>query len=212
MVEVSSLYLKNNGVNFMKKSITKISKRMLSIVLCAAMLVTTFCFFDIGSVISEALVTSSSNPVNEAGSSNGFATYSINVPELIYMSPGGTSSKYFLNNNGDGTVVSGYQTEGNFSFSCATVKSVKVSAKLLTSTLGTTSNYITNVTLANGSSMTGTSTSGTGQYTVSASSFSTTIASLTLNAVVTNTQFIIQWTIQYTISLASGATVYTTYA
>ncbi|MBQ7548973.1 MAG: hypothetical protein IJT03_04635, partial [Clostridia bacterium] len=196
----------------MRKSITSLPRRMLSIVLCTAMLVTTFCFFDIGSVISEALVTNSSNPVNEAGSAAGFATYSINVPEIIYMTPGGTTSKYFLNNNGDGTVVSGYQTEGNFSFSCATAKTVKVSAKLLTSTLGTTSYYITGVALANGGSMTGTSTSGTGQYSVSASSFSTSISSITMNTAAPNTQLILQWTIQYTISVASGATTYTTYA
>ena len=45
----------------MMKKLTKFGRSTLSVILCLTMLLTTFCFFDIGSVISNAMVTVTEN-------------------------------------------------------------------------------------------------------------------------------------------------------
>ena len=73
-------------VNIMKRKLSKLGRSTVSVLLCLGMLLTTFCFFDIGSVISEALVSKSDHALTEAGSdSSTFAKYNILMPELVYQ-------------------------------------------------------------------------------------------------------------------------------
>ena len=89
----------------MKRKLSKLGRSTVSVLLCLVMLLTTFCFFDIGSVISEALVSKSDHALTEAGSdSSTFAKYNILMPELVYIKAGGRDSEYFLNATSSGTV------------------------------------------------------------------------------------------------------------
>ena len=74
----------NMGGNIMKRKLSKLGRSTVSVLLCLGMLLTTFCFFDIGSVISEALVSKSDHALTEAGSdSSTFAKDNILMPELV---------------------------------------------------------------------------------------------------------------------------------
>ena len=100
----------------MSNKLTKIGKSTLSLILCLTMLLTTFCFFDIGSVISEAMISKDEHDLSAAGaSSNAFSKYSINFPELVYKKAGKTYSEYFLNNDASGNVEGAKSEMGNFS-------------------------------------------------------------------------------------------------
>ncbi|HAY72724.1 MAG TPA: hypothetical protein DCY31_02545, partial [Ruminococcaceae bacterium] len=74
----------------MSNKLTKIGKSTLSLILCLTMLLTTFCFFDIGSVISKAQVTIEENKMKGALSNQ--HTY---APETIYLKPGKNTFMYF---------------------------------------------------------------------------------------------------------------------
>lgn len=139
----------------MKRKLSKFGRSMVSVLLCLVMLLTTFCFFDIGSVISEALVSKSDHVLTEAGNdSSTFAKYNISMPELVYIKAGGTDSEHFLNTTSSGTVSEPSSSTGSFSFSCATAKSVKVSITMLDTNLTESSeNSVTNITFSDGSSM-----------------------------------------------------------
>jgi hypothetical protein len=195
-------------------NLKKISKKFLSIVLCVSMLATTFCFFDIGSLISKAMVSNGSHALKEAGASNNaFSTYAINMPELVYLKPGKNVSDCFLNNNSNGTVDGITESMGIFSFSCSTAKSISISAKLYNTSLSAvaTDNYITAVALTNGHTISGTSTSGTSVYTLTAAtSVASEIKSLTLANATPGNEYIIEWTISYTAGNVS--TAYVAYA
>ena len=75
----------------------KVCKKMLSFVLCLIMLLTTFCFFDIGSVLSDALVTVTQNDKMKGALSSQYAY----APEIIYLAPGSTSFRYYSDYNPD---------------------------------------------------------------------------------------------------------------
>ena len=139
----------------MKRKPSKLGRSTVSVLLCLVMLLTTFCFFDIGSVISEALVSKSDHALTEAGSdSSTFAKYNILMPELVYIKAGGRDSEYFLNATSSGTVSEPTSETGVFSFSCATARSVTISITVLDASLNASSaNRVTNVAFTDGSYM-----------------------------------------------------------
>ena len=112
----------------MRKKLSKIGKSFLSAVLCLTMLLTTFCFFDIGSVISEAVVDVKKlvNTVEP--------TVKFYVPEAIYLNPVMESDaktynfQYFIDSDENGTLrKSATQTTGTVYFSCsAACKSITI--------------------------------------------------------------------------------------
>ena len=189
----------------MKRKLSKLGRSTVSVLLCLVMLLTTFCFFDIGSVISEALVSKSDHALTEAGSdSSTFAKYNILMPELVYIKAGGKDSEYFLNSTSSGTVSEPTSETGVFSFSCATARSVTVSITVLDANLNATSaNRVTNVAFTDGSYM-----SSDKSLSASSSTVTKTIKSLSVANFEENKQYIIRWNIVYT--TASGS--YTTYA
>ena len=96
----------------MRKKLSKIGKSLLSFVLCLTILLTTFCFFDIGSLISEASVgiKSFSSGVDPA--------VTFYVPETIYLAPtSGTMNtfQYYVDraNAVNGALRTGENTTGN---------------------------------------------------------------------------------------------------
>ena len=198
----------------MSNKLTKIGKSTLSLILCLTMLLTTFCFFDIGSVISEAMISKDEHDLSAAGaSSNAFSKYSINFPELVYKKAGKTYSEYFLNNDASGNVEGAKSETGNFSFSCSTAKTVSFSAKLYNTDLATQPGvYIKSISMADGRKLTGQkNTNGTNTLSITAGSYSTHIMSIDFSEVAPGTEYIIEWTITYTVT-ADGNTKYTTYA
>ncbi|HAS38585.1 MAG TPA: hypothetical protein DCS04_08355, partial [Ruminococcaceae bacterium] len=201
------------GGNVMVKKLSKLGRSTVSVLLCLAMLLTTFCFFDIGSVISEALISKEEHPLSAAGaSSNAFSKYSINFPELVYKKAGKTYSEYFLNNDASGNVEGAKSETGNFSFSCSTAKTVAFSAKLYNTDLATQPGvYIKSISMADGRKLTGQNTNGTDTLSITAGSYSTNITSIDFSEVAPGTEYIIEWTITYTVT-ADGKTKYTTYA
>lgn len=192
-------------VNIMKRKLSKLGRSTVSVLLCLVMLLTTFCFFDIGSVISEALVSKSDHALTEAGSdSSTFAKYNILMPELVYIKAGGRDSEYFLNATSSGTVSEPTSETGVFSFSCATARSVTISITVLDANLNASSaNRVTNVAFTDGSYM-----SSEKSLSASSSTVAKTIKSLSMANFEENKQYIIRWNIVYT--TASGS--YTTYA
>ncbi len=189
----------------MKRKLSKLGRSTVSVLLCLGMLLTTFCFFDIGSVISEALVSKSDHALTEAGSdSSTFAKYNILMPELVYIKAGGRDSEYFLNATSSGTVSEPTSETGVFSFSCATARSVTISITVLDASLNASSaNRVTNVAFTDGSDM-----SSEKSLSASSSTVAKTIKSLSMANFEENKQYIIRWNIVYT--TASGS--YTTYA
>ena len=77
----------------MMKKLTKFGRSTLSIILCLTMLLTTFCFFDIGSVISNAMVTVTENNKMKGSLSSQF----MYAPEIAYLKPGSSAFQYFSN-------------------------------------------------------------------------------------------------------------------
>ncbi|HAY72824.1 MAG TPA: hypothetical protein DCY31_03055, partial [Ruminococcaceae bacterium] len=193
------------GGNVMVKKLSKLGRSTLSVLLCLAMLLTTFCFFDIGSVISEAMVSKSSHALTEAGTtSDTFALYSISAPELVYIKAGGKDSEFFLNAASNGTVSEPTSATSTLSFSCATARSVTISITVLDSNLNASSaNRVTNVAFSDGTYM-----SSDKPLEASSSSVNKTISSLTMAKAEPGKEYIIRWDIVYT--TASGS--YTTYA
>lgn len=191
----------------MSNKLTKIGKSTLSLILCLTMLLTTFCFFDIGSMISEAMVSKSSHALTEAGTtSDTFAQYSISAPELVYIKAGGKDSEIFLNAASNGTISEPTSATSTLSFSCATARSVAISIVLLDSNLAdvkTNINRVTNVAFSDGTYM-----SLDKPLEASSSSVNKTIKSLTMANAEPGKEYIIRWNIVYT--TASGS--YTTYA
>ena len=77
----------------MIKKLTKFGRSTLSLILCLTMLLTTFCFFDIGSVISNAMVTVTENNKMKGSLSSQF----MYAPEIAYLKPGSSAFQYFSN-------------------------------------------------------------------------------------------------------------------
>ena len=81
------------GGKRMIKKFTKFGRSTLSVILCLTMLLTTFCFFDIGSVISNAMVTVTENNKMKGSLSSQF----MYAPEIAYLKPGSSAFQYFSN-------------------------------------------------------------------------------------------------------------------
>ena len=77
----------------MMKKLIKFGRSTLSVILCLTMLLTTFCFFDIGSVISNAMVTVTENNKMKGSLSSQF----MYAPEIAYLKPGSSAFQYFSN-------------------------------------------------------------------------------------------------------------------
>ena len=73
----------------MKCKLKKLGRSTLSALLCLTMLLTTFCFFDIGSLISEAIISKGDHALTEAGTTSTplSAPVYFYVPEAIYLAP-----------------------------------------------------------------------------------------------------------------------------
>lgn len=117
---------KETGADKMeRKKRGRAGQRVLSVVLCLAMLMTTFCIFDIGAVFSSATV----NTTETVATSDDVLFY---VPEVIYLRPYSNSWKettqsdfqFYIQNNVEGannkllspaevTPKSSYETTGN---------------------------------------------------------------------------------------------------
>ena len=189
----------------MKRKLSKLGRSTVSVLLCLVMLLTTFCFFDIGSMISEALVSKSSHALTEAGtSSDTFAQYNISAPELVYIKAGGKDSEYFLNATSSGTVSEPTSATGMLRFSCATSRSVTVSITVLDANLNASgANRVTNVAFSDGTYM-----SSDKALSAPSSSVTKTIKSISMANAEVGKEYVIRWNIVYT--TASGS--YTTYA
>lgn len=193
----------------LKITLTKIkrmSKSLLSILMVLSMLLSTFCIFDIGSLVSKAAVDKYSHDLNDAThlTSNYFSTYSLNFTEMIYLKSNGNESQYFLNNNSDGSVVAGYSEEGTFDFSCKTAGAVRVSVQLLDSNLNVPEdgNFITSVSFSDGTIKNNSNSDRFTVYTYSKGTIKTKISSVKLDKAVFSTddspkEYIIKWTVAY---------------
>ena len=73
----------------MKCKLKKLGRSTLSALLCLTMLLTTFCFFDIGSLISEAIISKGDHALTEAGTTSTPLSPPLYfyVPEAIYLVP-----------------------------------------------------------------------------------------------------------------------------
>ena len=106
--------------------VNKVGKRVLSVVLCLVMLFTTFCVFDIGSLMSSA-ADATYVPYKSAV---------LVAPEAIYLTPksdGSTSNfQYFINNSDNGTPSADKATSGSiyFNYPNATSASLSVSGNV----------------------------------------------------------------------------------
>lgn len=200
-----------------KEKFKKIGKRFVSVIICAIMLVTSISLHDIWSVISKAEIFNSSHELAEAGSGSYFSKYAINIPELVYLKAGQPNSEYFLNSNSDGSITSPTNDNGTFSFSCATAKDIKVSARLYAINaagtdlvnLGTSDPNLSSIELSDGTKVSSFTKNANTSIKTFSGSFSLSIKSLSLSANIPNSSYIIMWT--YTYSTNDGKS-YTTYA
>ena len=69
---------KRRACRRVRRSVLRLGRSALSVLLCLAMLLTTFCFFDIGSLVSEAKIETAAN--------ENPSVY-FYVPEAIYLAP-----------------------------------------------------------------------------------------------------------------------------
>gem|GEM_PF-1218189 len=189
----------------MKRKLSKLGRSTVSVLLCLVMLLTTFCFFDIGSVISEALISKSSHALTEAGNdSNTFAQDNISPPELVYIKPGGRDSDIFLNATSTGTVSEITSDTSTLSFSCATARSVVITMTLLDTNLdATTANIVSEVVFTDDTYF-----QTNEALSSSSSSINKTIKRITMFKSEPGKEYVVRWNIVYT--TASGT--YTTYA
>ncbi|MGN0549431.1 MAG: InlB B-repeat-containing protein, partial [Acutalibacteraceae bacterium] len=153
----------------MKNKLKKFGRSILSSVLCLAMLLTTLVFFDIGSVLSDAVVGVTSNtPTGEA--SNQVIFY---VPEVIYLAPTTASTSSFqyeldvkLDSNNNYVPDGSYNAIGakdSIYFSYAYASNITLSYAWYSGSSGTlTINGLT--TSSSGSSLTSKITGGTAAY------------------------------------------------
>ncbi len=208
--------MKNKKMKLSKQKLIRKGKSLLSTLLVLSILLTTFCCFDIGSLISSALVSRDTQTLTNASAQTSYySTYNLNIAEMIYMAPSSNTTRYFMNNNNDGSVVRGYSTQGTFYFKCRTSESVSIHAQLLNSNLQVPSdgNYVASVSLLDGKSASGGNSDGLTIGTYASGSFNTKISSITLRdgGSSTNTnqkEYVIKWTITY----VCGGVSYNTYA
>ena len=147
---------KRRACRRVRRSVLRLGRSALSVLLCLAMLLTTFCFFDIGSLVSEAKIETAAN--------ENPSVY-FYVPEAIYLAPKINSLtsantynfQWFIQNtvetsdtSKEPTVKTGYDTSGYVYFSYANLSgNVTLSAKFLSSTMGALSGgSITDVTMS----------------------------------------------------------------
>lgn len=138
----------------MKKNLKKIGRSILSSILCLTILLSGLCFFDIGSVISAALVSKSSNTLAAAGSTTAYPSVYFIVPEAIYLKPSITSCtanesaqfQWFVGQTASfntstkvmtTTKQTGEQSSGNLYFYYANANSVSISFRWVNSSLST---------------------------------------------------------------------------
>ena len=153
----------------MKNKLKRFGRSILSSVLCLTMLLTTLIFFDVGSVISDAVVGVTSNtPTGEASKQVIFY-----VPEIIYLAPstGSTSSFQYeldvkLDSNNNYVPNGAYSAIGannSIYFSYANASNISLSYAWYSGSSGTlTINGLT--TSSTGTSLTSKITSGTAAY------------------------------------------------
>ena len=154
----------------MKCKLKKLGRSILSSVLCLVMLLTTIVFFDIGSVVSDAVVevTPNADPKKEATDQVIFY-----VPEIIYLTPTTASTSSFqyeldvtTDSNNNYVPNGAYSAIGaNYSiyFSYDNASNISLSYAWYSGSSGTlTINGLT--TSSSGSSLTSKITSGTAQY------------------------------------------------
>lgn len=195
---------KRRACRRVRRSVLRLGRSALSVLLCLAMLLTTFCFFDIGSLVSEAKIETAAN--------ENPSVY-FYVPEAIYLAPKINSLttaqtynfQWFIQNTVttsdtsiEPTVKTGYDTEGYVYFSYANLSgNVTLSAKFLNSSMGALS----------GGSITNTAMSTDGMYQKAEITQSSKSPSLAASA----TGCYIEWTASYTDSVDGYAKTVTAY-
>ena len=122
----------------------KVLKRTLSMVLVFTMLITTFCFFDIGILKSKAWLN-----VSELEASEGRPEVTVSVPETIYLKYNTQTFQYYVDRTEGGALSTDpAKTTGNISFVSSLVcSSISVAASAA-------SGSVSGVTYTNGSSAT----------------------------------------------------------
>lgn len=185
-----------------KSKLRKGSKRALSLVLSLIMLMSAFCLMDIGSFIADAIVTHEADQMEKASSTGSYYAKftAFEVPEMVYIKAGEKYSEYFLNPNVSEEVKS---TKGSLSFHFTNAVSFTITAKLLDMNFNATSaNYITSISLSDGTSHSGTS-SGITVLESQKNLISTTISNITFNNNEANTikttsaKYMIEWNVAY---------------
>ena len=136
----------------MRKIVKNIGRSILSCILCLTILMSGLCFFDIGSVISAALISKSSNALTAAGSTTAYPSVYFIVPEAVYLKPSISSRsanesaqfQWFVGqtasfNSSTKTVSTskqtGEQSSGNLYFYYANASSVSISFRWVNSKL-----------------------------------------------------------------------------
>lgn len=152
--------------------VKNVCKRTLSSLLAILMIVTTFCFADLG-LTASAYVSSSA--LESSGRPNGSAsTSSTNtvfiVPETIYLAPDGTTYKYYVDSlESGGLERSATKTNGRIIFRCdVPVTGLTITRSDMSTTYsasGKTSTY-TNTVSGSGSARNGGVITWTAKYTV----------------------------------------------
>ncbi len=136
----------------MKKNL---GTKIISLLLSLLMVLTTMCFFN-----PFPALTAYAASVKSADKTMGDLKFV--VPEVIYLYPNATSGtaatstpfEWYVNNNSDGSVKSGYDTTGKIYYSYATAQNASISYRFL--------NYSLSGTLSGGSvSLSATSSLGT---------------------------------------------------
>ena len=192
--------------------VKNICKRSLSTLLALIMIITTFCFADLGLFASASTVR-----VVEQNDNAAQYNFIFNVPESIYLKPGSSKFQYFLTSHFvDGEVSAPSQASEAFSLelSCSQASKVKVSyeidtslTKTITSEDGTTSATGTVSIATSGSELTASTTS----KTVNGTSVTIPLTNGVLNgwtAAMDGTEYFIKWTAEWTIK----GTVHKAYA
>ena len=196
----------------MTGKILKWSKKSLSFILCLTILLTTFCFFDIGSVLSDAMLTVTQKEQMKGALSSQYAY----APEIIYLAPGKSDFKYYSDYNPDtGAAIAENKTSSRLEFDYKGASSIifavnNVYAKESGAQVPVKSLVINDTKIAVYAGCSANSTdfvnSATPIATSTNGSVKINLTSGSLAGAVPGTTYIIQWAIKYVVYGASHVT------
>lgn len=172
------------------------------------MLLTTLCFFDIGSVLSEAMVTVTNKQQMKGALSSQYAY----APEIIYLAPGSSNFKYYSDYNPDtSAAVAENRTTSKLEFDYKGASSITFAVNKVYSKdangndvafggkLTINGTEITNYANCTSSAKDWGSVTPTAVATSTNSSIKATLTSGSLAGAVPGTTYFIQWVIKYVV-------------